>query len=136
MRKLILPILALLLALGLALPMALPVAAGPTGNLLENPGAEDGVLAPWDSYGNIEVLSSIVESCGQVNPNSGSRFFGMGLDGQIATSWISQTIDLTALGGAPVTLALAAGCRLRSIGCPKTAGPRAVTQAFMTRAAW
>jgi hypothetical protein len=103
MKKSILPILAIILALGLALPMTLPVAAGPTGNLLQNPGAENGDTSGWTVNGYPAAIQSIEESCGWVYPNSDDWFFGMGPNGGILVAWMEQTIDLTSHGGTPVT---------------------------------
>jgi len=104
MKKVMLPILALFLAVGVVLAVGASAAAGPVGNLLENPGAEElPELTEWDHSPGIEALSAITESCGQVNPNSGARFFAMGFDGHASPVWMEQTIDLTGYGGTPET---------------------------------
>lgn len=100
MKKILFPILALVLALGLALPMATPAAAG-SGNLLQNPGAETG-MAGWDDYSTgVAAKTTQPESTGTVLPYAGSQFFSLHDSGSPA--WMSQSVDLTGLGGTPIS---------------------------------
>ncbi len=108
MKKVLFPIIALILVVCLAPVMAAPVAATWTGNLLVNPGAEAGDMTWWTystgpSGETPEAKESLVESCGTVLPNSGNYFFTMGLDGAASPASMEQEIDLSGLGGTPVT---------------------------------
>jgi hypothetical protein len=101
MKKVLFTIVALVMAIGLAIPMAMPAMATVTGNLLNNPGAETGTMSSWATTGNAATLTSIVESTGTVEEYTGTYFFTMGMGP--GPSSMSQNIDLTTLGGTPLS---------------------------------
>ena len=103
MKKVLFPITALILLLCLVPVLAAPAAATWTGNLLQNPGAETGDMTGWTSDLGVDAIPSLEESCGTVLPNSESYFFTMGPDGTASPASMEQEIDLTILGGIPVT---------------------------------
>ncbi|MFC1632024.1 hypothetical protein ACFL2I_05685, partial [Candidatus Omnitrophota bacterium] len=66
-----------------------------SGNLLGNPGAEDGVLSPWTVVGPMYVTTSQAQSSGTVYPHSGDYFFsGAGAPAAIAD--LMQNVDVSA----------------------------------------
>jgi len=72
-------------------------AAVTTGNLLINPGAEEGDTSGWTKHGNIRAVKSLYETTGMVEELSGEYFFAMGLGCHFGPSSISQRIDLSFL---------------------------------------
>jgi len=103
MKKVLFPIMALILVVCLVPLIAAPAAATWTGNLLQNPGAETGDMTGWTPDPGIAAIPSLAESCGTVLPNSDSYFFTMGPDGTAGVVSMEQEIDLTTLGGTPVS---------------------------------
>ncbi|MHC4751884.1 MAG: hypothetical protein ACYTFW_18670, partial [Planctomycetota bacterium] len=71
-------------------------AAITTGNLLTNPGANEGDITGWTTTGNVEAVKSIYETTGLVRELSGDYFFTMGLGRKLGPSSMSQRIDLSA----------------------------------------
>jgi len=104
MKKVLVPIMALILVVFLVPLIAAPAAATWTGNLLENPSAETGDMTPWTHSDYVGAVTEQPESCGMVLPNSGDYFFNMAMD---AITWfeesMEQEIDLSGLGGTPIT---------------------------------
>lgn len=101
MKKVLFPILALVLVVGLALPMAVPALATISGNLLDNPGAEDGDMTGWTSSSGVAAKTTQPESTGYVEEYAGDYFFS--LHDSSSPASMSQTVDLTSLPGTPVS---------------------------------
>lgn len=96
MRKLaLIPVLILLLT-----PTQAISALSWSDNLLTNPGAETGSMAPWITETPVVVSQSRFEASGYVYPNSGDWFFDMAgaqasPSGTLAIRELYQDIDLT-----------------------------------------
>jgi len=93
-RAAIIPVLIVLLAPACALSALIW-----SDNLLTNPGAETGVLAPWIDGSHTIVSQSQGEHTGPVYPHSGNWFFNMagaraGSAGQLVIETLYQDVDV------------------------------------------
>lgn len=78
--------------------LVLPNPDIPTGNLLVNPGAENGTEGWQSLQGYLESLTS--GECNGAAPRSGSRYFAVGaLCNEAAVAEASQTVDVNAYAG-------------------------------------
>jgi len=95
-RAVMIPVLIVLLA-----PTQAISALSWSDNLLTNPGAETGDLAPWIAGSRVVVSQSQNQHTGMVYPHSGDWFFNMagaraGSEGTIVIDSLYQDVDLTA----------------------------------------
>lgn len=93
-RAVVIPVLIVLLA-----PTQAMSALSWSVNLLTNPGAEAGELAPWITEPPVVVSESLKENSGWVYPHSGDWFFNMGgaaaaPSGTVAIRELYQDVDL------------------------------------------